>query len=117
MRYSEFLIYVLEQMAFIEGLKVRSMFGGYGLYQEGHIFAIVVNDVLYLKSNVRVQSDFVESGLQRFTYMTKTRTITLQYFEAPAEVFENLESMKFWAEKSLAASMRNTQRKSKEVYD
>lgn len=108
MRYSEFLNYVLELMPFIRSLKVRSMFGGYGLYQEGHIFAIVIRDTLYLKSDAIAQSDFIESGLQRFTYISKERTITLQYFEAPPEVFEESDSMRDWVRKALDASIRQS---------
>ena len=41
-RRSEFVEFVTEQMSFIGGLRVRAMFGGYGVYQDDCIFAIIV---------------------------------------------------------------------------
>lgn len=45
-RHSEFVKFVIEQMSFIGGLQVRAMFGGYGIYRDDLIFAIVVADSL-----------------------------------------------------------------------
>ena len=40
-RRSEFVEFVTEQMSFIGGLRVRAMFGGYGVYRDDYIFAII----------------------------------------------------------------------------
>lgn len=82
------------------------MFGGYGLYQDDHIFAIIVKDTLYLKSDAIVQRDFEEKCLQPFSYVAQGKSVTLRYFEAPPEVFEVSESMRIWVEKALGASIR-----------
>jgi DNA transformation protein len=103
---SEFVDFVLEQMAFVQGLQVRKMFGGYGLYQDDHIFAIIVKDTLYLKSDAIVQRDFEEKCLQPFYYVAQGKSVTLRYFEAPSEVFEAPDSMRNWVEKALGASIR-----------
>ncbi len=106
MRHPEFLDYVLEQMSFIRGLHVRAMFGGYGIYQDDLIFAIIVKDVLYLKTDAVVQRDFDEKGLLPFTYVAKGKFVSINYFEAPPEVFEEPNSMREWVEKALDASIR-----------
>ena len=49
-RYSEFVVFVIEQMSFIEGLRVRAMFGGHGVYRDDCIFAIIADDRLYFKN-------------------------------------------------------------------
>lgn len=108
MRRPEFVDYVLEQMAFVRGLHVRAMFGGYGVYQDGLIFAIIVNDALYLKSDAVIQRDFEEKYLQPFTYVAYGKPVTMQYFEAPPEVFEESDSMRYWVEKALGASIRQS---------
>jgi len=106
MRRPEFVDYVLEQMASVRGLHVRAMFGGYGVYQDDLIFAIIVNDALYLKSDAAVQRDFEEKCLQPFTYEVQGKPVTMQYFEAPPEVFEKPNSMRDWVEKAMGASIR-----------
>ena len=106
MRHPEFLDYVVEQMSFIRGLHVRAMFGGYSVYQDDLIFAIIVKDVLYLNTDAVVQRDFDEKGLLPFTYVAKGKTVSMQYFEAPPEVFEEPNSMRKWVEKALGASIR-----------
>ena len=106
MKRTEFLDYVLEQMLFVRGLRVRSMFGGYGVYQDELIFAIIVKDILYLKADAAIQADFNEKGLMPFTYSTRDKPVTLQYFEAPPDVFEEPETMRDWVEKAIGASLR-----------
>ena len=105
-RYSEYLNYTMECMAFLRGLRVRGMFGGYGLYQNDLIFAIVVNDVLYLKSDAAIKNEFIRRGLRPFTYTVQDRSVTMQYYEAPPDVFEQPKVMHEWTQKALGAALR-----------
>lgn len=105
-RRSEFANYVVDQLMFVPGLRVRAMFGGYGVYQNDHMFAIIVNDMLYLKSDAMVQREFEEKGLAPFTYVARGKSVSLRYYEAPSEVFDESESMRIWVEKALGASIR-----------
>lgn len=59
-RHGEFVWFVIEQMAFVGGLRVSAMFGGQGVYQDDCIFAIIVDDRLYFKANstTRTRSEF-----------------------------------------------------------
>jgi len=109
-RQSEFLDYVLEQMSFIRGLHVRAMFGGYGIYRDDYVFAIIVKDVLYLKSDPVVQREFEENGLQPFTYVARGKPVNMKYFEAPPEVFDEPDAMRVWVEKGLGASIRQSKK-------
>ena len=57
-RRSEFVEFVTEQMSFIRGLRVRAMFGGYGVYQDDCIFAIIADDRLYFKTDPITRAEF-----------------------------------------------------------
>jgi len=105
---SEFVDYVLEQMAFVQGLHVRVMFGGCSLYQDDLIFAIIVKDALYFKSDAVIQCDFEKKCLQPFIYVAQGKPVTMQYFEVPPEVFEEPDSMHDWVKKALGASIRQS---------
>ena len=47
------------------------MFGGHGLYVDGLIVAIVVEDVLYLKTDDETRPAYVRRDLVPFSYTTK----------------------------------------------
>lgn len=104
--HSAFVTFVVEQMSFIGGLRVRAMFGGYGLYRDDRIFAIIVEDRLYFKTDSVTRAEFEAKGLRPFTYHARGKSVTMQYFEAPPEVFEAPEAMQDWAQKAYAAAIR-----------
>lgn len=105
-RRSEFVQFVIEQMSFIGGLRIQAMFGGYGVYQDDCIFAIIVDDRLYLKSDHTTRGEFEAKGLIPFTYIARGKSVTMQYFEAPPEVFEGPEAMRSWVQKALGVALR-----------
>lgn len=105
-RHSEFVEFVIEHMACIGRPRVRAMFGGYGIYQDDCMFAIIADDRLYFKADSTTRAEFEAKGLSPFTYITRNKTITMQYFEAPPEVFEEPETMRHWAQNAHAAALR-----------
>lgn len=105
-RGSDFVDFVVDQLSFVPGLRVQAMFGGHGLYQDDRIFAIVVRDTLYLKADGAGRQDFEDRGLRPFTYAARGRSVELQYFEAPPEVFETPEAARPWIDKALGAALR-----------
>jgi len=39
----------VELMDYFENVTAKAMFGGYGIFREGVLFALVANDILYFK--------------------------------------------------------------------
>ena len=105
-RYGKFVEFVIEQMSFIDGLRVRAMFGGHGVYQGDCIFAIIVDDTLYFKADSTTRGEFEAKGLRPFTYVARGKPVTMQYFEAPPEVFEEPQAMRSWVQKAYGAAIR-----------
>lgn len=104
-RNNTFVDFVLEQLAFVRGLHARAMFGGHGLYQDELIFAIVLDDTLYLKANDATRADFEARGLAPFSYSVRGKTMTMPYYPAPADVFEDAAELRLWTDKALAAAL------------
>jgi DNA transformation protein len=99
----DFLEFVLEHMDGVEELNARSMFGGYGIFQDDKMFAIVANDTLYLKADNRNRMDFERAGMEPFRpYKDQSRVIS--YYELPADLLENPEAFAPWMGKALAAA-------------
>lgn len=104
--HSEFVQFVIEQMAPVGPARARRMFGGYGIYLDGLMFAIIADERLYLKTDAETQCDFERLDLSPFTYVARGRTVALKYYEAPPEVLEEPAAMLEWARKAQGAAMR-----------
>ena len=105
-RPSEFLDFTLELLAPLRNVRARAMFGGYGIYQGEVMFAIVVGDQLYFKADNITRQAFTAQGLAPFTYVARGKTHTLQYYEAPPEVFEEPEAMQTWAKQAVGVALK-----------
>ncbi|HWQ93990.1 MAG TPA: TfoX/Sxy family protein [Gammaproteobacteria bacterium] len=103
---SEFVEFVIEHMAPLGRVRARAMFGGHGIYQDDCMFAIIADDRLYFKADFTTRAEFEAKGLSPFTYIARRKTVTLQYFEAPPEVFEEPEAMRDWAQKAYGIALR-----------
>jgi len=98
--------WVAEQMAFVGGLRIRAMFGGYGIYQDDCMFALIADDRLYFKADATTRAEFEAKGLSPFTYVARGKSMTVQYFEAPPEVFEEQEAMRISVQKAYGAALK-----------
>jgi len=104
-KQSRFLNYVVnDAMVGIEDISFRPMFGGYGIYKNGVIFAIITSSKLFFKTDETNQSDFEDLGSQPFTYARKNKSATLSYWELPAEIMEDRKKIEQWVDKSVQIS-------------
>ena len=62
-RRSDFVEFVAGQLAFVGGLRIRAMFGGYGIYQDDCMFALIADDRLYFKADATTRAEFEAQGL------------------------------------------------------
>lgn len=96
--YCDYVIDLLAQWGRVVG---RAMFGGYGLYYQGHIFAIVVDDVLYFKVTEKNRAAYEAAGAEPFAYEGKGgKRVTMSYWTVPLNVMEDGELLVSWAEQS-----------------
>jgi DNA transformation protein len=103
----DFVDFVLEQMSLFGPVSAKRMFGGHGLYIDGLMFALIDDDRLYLKADAETQPHFAAKSLPPFTYGRKGESaVSLGYFEAPPEVFDDKTEMSEWARLAQAAALR-----------
>lgn len=112
-RNSEFVDFVVEQMTPVGAPRVRRMFGGYGLYDGEAMFALIAYDRLYFKADDVSRPDFEAEGLNPFVYEMRGRAVSMSYYEAPPEVFEDSGEMHKWMHKAMAAARRALEAKQK----
>lgn len=103
---SDFVATVLDLLSPWGGVTARRMFGGYGIYRQGLMFALVADEVLYLKVDDHNRPAYQVAGVGPFTYDGKSKTVTLPYWEAPSELFDDADAMIDWAKGAFAAALR-----------
>jgi len=103
---TEYVEYLKEVFELFGPVQARRMFGGYGLYHEGLMFALVSRDVLYLKTDDTNRPDFEALGLGPFEYTKQGGLQKIAYHRAPDEVMDDRELAAVWARRSFAAALR-----------
>jgi DNA transformation protein len=91
------------------------MFGGYGMYHDGIMFALVADDVLYLKTDEVNRPKFEARNLSPFLYARKDKVISMSYNEAPGEVLDDPDEMAYWACSAIEASRRAARQTSRQA--
>ncbi len=104
---NEFADYVVELMATWAPVTARKMFGGYGMYREGVMFALIVEDELFFKTDTSNVVQFEKEGCHPFVYQSKTRTVQMSYWSAPLACLESPTEMDLWCQIAYAAAIRS----------
>lgn len=102
---------ILELWEPLQPLNIRKMFGGYGVFKDGLMFAIFIGGVLYLKVDHLTSSDFSKRSLRPFSYervdkVGKKKTIELSFSEVPLDIYDEPPMAIEWARKALGAALR-----------
>ena len=103
---SDFIPFVQELLDGWGPVTARRMFGGHGLYHEGLMFAIVMDQRLYLKADEVNRPEFEALGLAPFTYPMKGKEVALSYWSAPDAIFDEPCEAVRWARSAWDAALR-----------
>jgi DNA transformation protein len=103
----DLLATVLNLLSGLGELRQRKMFGGTYIYCDDLFIATVHDGTLYFKANTNTAHEFISRGMRPFSYPKQGGIATLQYYQAPPEVFNNRADMKRWAEKALSAARQD----------
>lgn len=99
----EFVDYLLADVfRHISGVTAKAMFGGYCLYRNGLVFAIVDQDEgkVFIKATDSNREDIEELRLNKFVYTSKAgKTATMNYYQLPLEILENPDKIRQWVDK------------------
>jgi DNA transformation protein len=112
---------IAELFAAFGAVTVRRMFSGAGVFVDGLMIALAVDEVLYLKADPQTIPRFESEGLGPFSYQTKggTRTLT-SYWRMPERLYDDPDELAVWAHRAHESARRastppKTKRGQKEV--
>lgn len=93
----------------ITQVTAKRMFGGYGLYLDGHIFAIITSDTdLYYKVDDTNRGQFIAAGSEPFVYTghKNKKPTTMPYWIIPESILEDRNTITDWTYQSAAISKK-----------
>jgi DNA transformation protein len=110
---SEFVVNLNEVFVEFGQIEAKRMFGGYGIYRDGLMFALVADDELYLKADANSAHSFIELGLPQFEYEKNGKKMKMSYYSAPDGIFDDPALAKEWADRAYGAALRTKAPKKK----
>ncbi|GAA5646734.1 MULTISPECIES: TfoX/Sxy family DNA transformation protein [Vibrio] len=64
-------------------VKSRSMFGGFGIFVDDTMFALVVNEKLHIRANEQTTAKFKQQGYEPYVYKKRGFPVVTKYFALP----------------------------------
>lgn len=96
-----------DQFAPIGGVSLRRMFGGLGIFRDGLMFALAVDEILYFKADAETVPLFEAEGSEPFSYDTKDgRRVIMAYRRAPERLFDDEDAFRTFAETAIGTARR-----------
>lgn len=101
-----FHIFVAEIFEPLGEIRIRKMFGGAGVYSRQDLFALIVDEEIYLKTDSQLSAELVNAGGIPFSWTNpKTgSTLTMSYVSLPVDAAEDRDAALMWAKQALDIS-------------
>jgi DNA transformation protein len=104
--------WVQESLEPLGRVSMRKMMGGATLYLDGTIFAIIVDDDLWLKADAESDAIWDAEGCERFAFTMKNGKVeSMNYRRAPSDVHDDPEAVQRWAALAVEAGLRGAAKK------
>jgi DNA transformation protein len=95
----------MDLLAPVGGITSKSMFGGYGIFHEGDMFALISGASLFFKVSDSNRSEYEQAGSKQYRPMP--------YYQVPSEVLEDTGRLPDWARTSISVAHSSASKKKK----
>jgi DNA transformation protein len=100
----EYVGYVMELLEPLGAVTGRAMFGGFGIWEDGDMFALLDREsTLYFKVDDTTRVRYEDAGSEQF--------MTMPYWSVPVEVLEDDDQLHTWAREAIAVGHATTTRR------
>lgn len=90
-----------EHLAPLGPVRLKRMFGGYGIFLDGLMFGLVMDGGVYFKTDAQTRSAFEDEGQGPFTYEKQGGVATLvNYWHVPDRLFDEPDELVEWARRA-----------------
>lgn len=87
-------------------VSARAMFGGHGLYFDGIIIGVIMDEAVYLKTDAETRGRFEAAGCAPFVYEMKGKSLPMSYWSLPEDAMDSPQAMRPWALLAIEAARR-----------
>jgi DNA transformation protein len=105
------LAFVLDQLAALDGLDAKRMFGGHGLYLDGEFFGMVWKGKAWFRTDERSRAEYRALGAEPVPFGGDPAGNV--YWSVPVDVLEDAPRLESWARAAAAAPRPAEQRRAR----
>ncbi len=108
----EYREYVRDLFTSFGNIRIRSMFGGAGIFRDDLMFGLIIDEQIYLKVDDLNRTDYEAAGQGPFLFERKNgRTIAMSYYLIPDALYDDADELAGWAKNAFAAAQRGAAKK------
>lgn len=96
---NSFVQFVIDQLSAVSDVRVRAMFGGYGIYAGEAFFGIIHDGRLFFRTTPETVQTYIDHGMKHFE--PKPGQALKNYFEVPIDVIEDDSELVTWAREAI----------------
>ena len=99
-----FVELICDQLAGLDGVLYKSMFGGYGLYCGSMFFGIVYDGRLYFKTDDATRARY--EAWESEPFQPNAKQTLRSYYEVPGDLFDDATQLLELAEEAVDVALR-----------
>jgi len=109
----DYLEYLHDLFSAFAPVATRAMFGGHGVYRDGVIIGIVIDEAIYLKVDGQTRAAFETEGCEPFVYEARGKAVPMSYWSVPEGALDSPQEFRPWAQRAWEAALRKPKPKPK----
>ncbi|MEM7738270.1 MAG: TfoX/Sxy family protein [Deinococcota bacterium] len=109
---AEFVETLVARLTPLGSVRAKSMFGGYGIFKDEVMFALVAFDEVYFKMDNDNRARFEDANGEPFVYVKDGKSMKMSYWCLPAGVLNDDDVLITWAHVGYEAALRKRRTKS-----
>ena len=108
MAKSDYIDFIIELFSEHGHITYRRMFGGFGLYYNSVIFAIIMENEVYFRVDESNINQYISYNSKPFEYMKKDKLVkVLSYWLLPEDILSSPEELSSWIRQSYQISLKS----------
>lgn len=107
--------FAMELFAPMGPVNVRRMFGGAGVFKDGLMFALLADDVIYLKTDAALRAELEAEGCQPFIWTRPSdgKQTDMGYVSLPPDAMDEADLASEWGRKAFGIALAAKAKKRK----
>ncbi|MCB2100879.1 MAG: TfoX/Sxy family protein [Rhodobacterales bacterium] len=103
--------HVEDLLAPLGPVAVRRMFGGGGVFLDGLMLGLIVDDTLYFKTDDGNRAAYDAAGMAPFRFTRAGKLVETSLLEVPPDLLDDADALLPWAQAALDAARRSAAKK------